>query len=75
MHEGILISIKLSVGKMEVKRISDRLLYTDSQHVIKMFIEFTGNREQIYIYIYIYIYRVFQKDLNIFYSGHRGHRT
>ena len=20
-------------------------------------------------------YRVFQKDLNIFYSGHRGHRT
>ena len=24
---------------------------------------------------HIYIYRVFQKDLNIFYSGHRGHRT
>ena len=23
----------------------------------------------------IVIYRVFQKDLNIFYSGHRGHRT
>ena len=22
-----------------------------------------------------WIYRVFQKDLNIFYSGHRGHRT
>ena len=21
------------------------------------------------------LYRVFQKDLNIFYSGHRGHRT
>ena len=21
------------------------------------------------------VYRVFQKDLNIFYSGHRGHRT
>jgi hypothetical protein len=29
----------------------------------------------IYIYIYIHIYRVFQKDFNIFYSGHRGHRT
>jgi hypothetical protein len=22
-----------------------------------------------------YLYRVFQKDLNIFYSGHRGHWT
>ena len=25
--------------------------------------------------MYIYIYRVFQKVLNIFYSGHRGHWT
>ena len=27
-----------------------------------------------YLWI-LYIYRVFRKDLNIFYSGHRGHRT
>ena len=47
----------------------------------KMSTKHYERRAAIYIYIhththtYIYIYRVFQKDLNIFYSDHRGHRT
>ena len=27
------------------------------------------------VYVSVKHYRVFQKDLNIFYSGHQGHRT
>ena len=47
--------------------VMDNEIATISHHALKMFNEIK--------HMYIYTNRLFQKNLNIFYSGHRGHRT